>query len=434
MLAGGEALASAGAEARRGSSWRVGSVAFLVMTLSVLAVPQAAAPAPRPSIAAYRGLGSWVDLFDSAQWDDPEGTVAAMQALGVRTLYLETSNHSRDYDLFRPQMTERFIVAAHLAGMRVVGWYLPGFANLRRDYRRSMAAINFETADGQAFDSFGLDIEARLVTDVEERNARVLRLSRRIREAAGTSYPLGAIIPAPRDLELFPNSWPGFPYLELGEIYDVFVPMGYFTNRTNGARGAHEYTRRNIEIIREETGRPSVPIHVAGGIASFASGPEVRAFVRAVREHGVLGASLYDYATSGTEDWPDLATVPVNPRQSPALPVPVGTMTPLGLLPAGDRTHPKEVFYRVGGSPGDWQVKFRVFDVQSGEVSLWLNWHLVKELGSTQDLAWSRRRTVDLPDEWLLDGQRNYIHFVAAGDYPDWSRWGVKEVTVVPGP
>lgn len=322
---------------RRGR--RTASALMFAFLVSTFGLPDAV-PAPRPSVAAYRGLGSWVDVFDGAQWDDPEATVAAMQALGVRTLFLETSNYSRDYRLFRPDRMERFVQAAHLAGMRVVAWYLPGFANMRRDYRRSMAAIDFRTADGQGFDSFGLDIESRVVTDVTVRNERIIRLSRRIREAAGSSYPVSAIIPAPRDLELFPNSWPGFPYRELGQIYDVFVPMGYFTKRTDDARGAHFYTRRNIEIIRQATGRPFIPIHVAGGIADETDGSEVEAFVQAVREHGVLGASLYDYATSGAEDWPPLTTVPVNPRQSPALPVPIGTTT--AGPTAGRRSHAPE--------------------------------------------------------------------------------------------
>ena len=193
-------MASGRLEGRR-RSWRTASVVVFTFLVSAVALPEAV-PAPQPSVAAYRGLGTWVDRFDDAQWDDPEGTVQAMQALGVRTLFLQTSNYRTDYALFRPARMERFIRAAHVAGMRVVGWYLPGFDNLRRDYRRSMAAINFRTSDGQAFDSFGLDIESREVTDVTERNARLLRLSRRIRDAVGSSYPLGAIIPAPRDLEL----------------------------------------------------------------------------------------------------------------------------------------------------------------------------------------------------------------------------------------
>jgi hypothetical protein len=411
---------------------RTASVLVLAFVVSASGLPEAA-PAPRPSVVAYRGLGSWVDRHDGAQWDDPEGTIQAMQALGVRTLFLQTSNYTQSYRLFRPAMMERFIQAAHLAGMKVVAWYLPGFDNLDRDFRRSMAAIDFRTSDGQAFDSFGLDIEAREVADVTERNERIVTLSRRIREQAAPPYPLSAIVLAPRDLELFPNSWPGFPYSELAQIYDVMVPMGYFTNRMDGAPGVNFYTRRNIEIIREAAGRP-IPIHMAGGIANETDGPEVEAFVHAVREHGVLGASLYDYATSGAEDWLPMATVPVNPRQSIALPVPVGTATALGYLPNGDRTHPKEVFYHFSGRSGAWRVRFEVFDLQAAELSLWVNWHLVKELRPTGDLSWSLRRSVTLPDEWIRDRQRNYIHFVAVGDHPTWSRWGVRDVSVVPGP
>lgn len=79
-------------------------------------------------------------------------------------------------------------------------------------------------------------------------------------------------------------------------------------------------------------------------------------------------------------------------------------------------------------------MRFEIFDAQSGEVSLWVNWHLVRELGPTRDRSWSRKRTASLPDEWIRDGGRNYVHFVAAGDHPDWSQWGVRGVSLLPGP
>jgi hypothetical protein len=102
----------------------------------------------------------------------------------------------------------------------------------------------------------------------------------------------------------------------------------------------------------------------------------------------------------------------------------------LGRLPGGDRSHPKEVFYWSDGAAGSWRVRFEVFDVQAGEVSLWVNWHLVKELRPTQASSWSGPRRVVLPDQWFMNGRRNYIHFVAAGDHPNWSRWGVRKVTL----
>ena len=117
---------------------------------------QAKAPAGAPDIGLYRGLGTWVDIYDDPAWADPEGTVAAMAANHVRTLYIETSNYRRKKDIKFKSKQMRFIEAAHAAGMRVVAWYLPGFRDLRKDFRRTMAAIKLQTPSGQSFDSFGL--------------------------------------------------------------------------------------------------------------------------------------------------------------------------------------------------------------------------------------------------------------------------------------
>ena len=65
--------------------------------------------------------------------------------------------------------------------------------------------------------------------------------------------------------------WPGFPYAGLAAIYDVFVPMGYYTYHGDGYANAYRDTRDNIRIIREKTGLPSIPIHVIGGDAAKSS-------------------------------------------------------------------------------------------------------------------------------------------------------------------
>ena len=259
------------------------------------------------SISAYRGLGAWVDIHDAAQMADPAGTVEEMAAFGVRTVYLETSNFSREQAIVWRGAAAGFLEAAHARGMRVVAWYLPGFRNLRRDLRRSMAAIGFETASGERFDSFALDIEATVVRDAAQRTQRLLQLSRRIRGLVGPSYPLGAITLNPVSLEANPDRWPGFPWADLARIYDVFLPMTYFGYQVEGQRAAHAYTTRAIGLIRELTGLPDLPIHLIGGIAQDLDAGEVRGFVRAVREQGILGASLYDHATSGPEDRAELA-------------------------------------------------------------------------------------------------------------------------------
>ncbi|HXF57258.1 MAG TPA: hypothetical protein VNO34_06755 [Actinomycetota bacterium] len=414
-----------------------GGVALLALFLVSAALgprllPRGSEAARPPNLVAYRGLGTWVDLYDPELWERPEAAVQAMKALGVRTLYLETGNYRIRTALFRPRRMDRFLEEAHRLGMRVVAWYLPGFDDLERDFRRSMAAVRHRTPSGQGFDGFALDIEASVVADPAVRTARALRLSERIRAAVGSQSALGAIVPSPRGMELRRTYWPGFPYRELAALYDVFLPMGYFSWRTRTAAGAHDYTARVVRILREQTGDPSVPIHLIGGIADSVDRAEARAFVRAARERGVLGASLYDFATSGSEDWAELRAAPVNPRQSPPLPVPVGASAALGNIPGGDRSHPKEVFFVAGGRAGDWTLRFEAFDVQAGEVRVFVNWRPLAEVAPTPALAWSERRALPVPDALLRDGGPNYVQFLAAGDYPSWSVWGVRAVSLDP--
>jgi hypothetical protein len=260
-----------------------------------------------------------VDIFDQASWANPEGAVAAMAARGVRTLFLETGNYSRHSRIYRPDRVARFIDAAHAEGMQIVAWYLPDLAHPRHDYLRSVGAVRFRTPDGQRFDSFGLDIEASVVRNIELRNERLLALAHRLRASAGRSYALGAIIPSPRGMQLLPQYWTPFPYRRLARVFDVFLPMGYFTYRPRDLGGAFGYTVRNITLIREKSGRANVPIEPIGGIANKTSLKQTRDFVRATRACGVLGASLYDFATTRAGQWPSLAHVPVRgqaPRPS----------------------------------------------------------------------------------------------------------------------
>lgn len=265
----------------------------------------------RPLLAAYRGLATWVDLYDTASWADPEGSVAEMSARGVRTLFLETGNYRQRVRIVHPPRVARFVEAAHAQGISVVAWYLPSLAHPRTDLLRSLAPIRFRTPLGERFDSFALDIEASIVRSVALRNERLLSLSRRIRSAAGRSYPLGAIIPSPRGMALLPHYWPGFPYARLGRVYDVFLPMGYFSYRPHDLGGAFGYTARNVALIRAGTGRPRIPIHAIGGLADASSAAQVQAFVHAARACGIVGASLYDFPTTRPRAWARLARVPV---------------------------------------------------------------------------------------------------------------------------
>lgn len=407
--------------------------ALALTLLSVLLVPPGVEARTGPAtdnLEPFRGLGAWVDIFEDRAWETPAKAVADMASHGVRTLYLQTSNYSQDRAIVHQAGVSRFLAAAHRRGIYVVAWYLPGFAKLARDFQRSMAAIRFRSAAGEQFDAFGLDIESSILGPPSERTKRLLRLSERIREKVGGGYPLGAVIPSPVGIKLNKGYWPRFPYEELSETYDVFVPMGYFTYHVEGAEKTHDETARNVEIIREETGNPAIPIHLIGGIADDANGAEVQAFVNAVREHGLLGASIYNWSLTQAHDWEPLETVPANPKQSPPLPLALPFAAAVGNVRGEDRTHPKEVVYRTSPVTGARQLGFEAFDIQADEVHIWVNWRLLEPVPTSGADSWSARQEVSIPDGFLNDQGENIIAFVASGEDPDWTEWGVRAVSL----
>jgi hypothetical protein len=350
----------------------------------------------------------------------------------VRTLYIETANYHNPQSatLFKPAALTAFIQQCHARQIKIVAWYLPGFKDLAKDYRRTMAAIEFRTPDGQKFDSFALDIENSTVKPASARSARLKTLSAKIRKAVGKTYPLGGIIPSPAGMKINSSYWPDFPYKDVAAVYDVIVAMGYYTYHGDGYAHAYDETRENVSIVREQTGRPTIPIHVIAGVGHESSGSETTAFVRALRETGCLGGSMYDWSTTNDADWRPLANVRFNKAQTPALPRDVGYVAPLGNCP-GDTSHPKEVFYQALKQNGQRILHFRLWDVQTDEVRLLVNWQDGGALDRGPKGKWSGVRSIAIPASMLNAKGRNVIGFVARGDAPHWQRWGVRDVTLV---
>jgi hypothetical protein len=286
-----------------------GRRALLVVAAAVALLLIPASPGAG-SIAPYKGLGTWIDIYDKRAFSQPAATVTAIAAKGVKTIYLETSNYRQATAILRPAATGRLIEAAHAAGLEVVAWYLPSFTKVSRDLARSLAAIRYRSPGGQKFDGFALDIESPAVASAALRTTRLLTLSRMIRERSPAGDSLGAIIPSPRGMELSPTYWPGFPYAQLSGIYDVMLPMSYFTYRVEGAAAVRAYTEKSIAIIRRETGKRRYPIHMIGGVADGTSRAEAEGFMKAIATCRPFGYSLYDYYTTGSGAWAELAAVP----------------------------------------------------------------------------------------------------------------------------
>lgn len=247
----------------------------------------------------FRGFGAWVDVFDRELWADPEGTVEEIAGRGIRTLYLQTASTDTKRPIRYPRLAARFLDAARSHGIRTVAWYLPKLLGAPRDLRRGLAAAAFSSPNGSRFDGVAVDIEVTAEADDEVRAQRLLGLSRQLRAIVGRQYPLGAIVPSPIR---GPDFWPILPVRELSEIYDAVLPMAYWTFHVSGEDDAHAYISRSVRLLRDEAG-PEVPIHVIGGIADPATPAELRGFVRAIEESGVIGASVYDVDTTDDRGW-----------------------------------------------------------------------------------------------------------------------------------
>lgn len=390
---------------------------------------------PAPNLEAYQGLGAWLDIYNAKLYSQPNRVADDLAAHGVRTLYLQTTNYRRRGPFQFPGPMGNLLEAAHARGIRVVAWYLPDLVRLKRDLRWSLAAIRYRSPSGQQFDSFGLDIESSVVKKYWVRNRRLLQLSAQIRQEVGPEYPLAAITPSARMLEIRPDYWPGFPFARLAGIYDVFMPMSYYSYRDYGSRAVHAYVAETVELIRRKTRDPEIPIHVIGGIADGSNRAESLAFVRAARQYGLLGASMYDYKITGPEDWEALTQIQPNPVQKPAMPFKLWRhLDASGNLPDGDRTHPAEVVFATGPLTGSRELDFDGYDIGGEEVDLFVNWRLVATLPPDTAEGWGERSTVGIPDGFLRDSSPNVIAFVARARHPNWGTWGVRAVTLMPAP
>ncbi|MGH2597279.1 MAG: hypothetical protein ACRDH7_15150 [Actinomycetota bacterium] len=379
---------------------------------------------PNPNIGPFQGMGVWIDLYDDWAWKHPATAVADIAAHGARTLYLETSNFNRPFPFADKQGVAAFVDAAHADGVQIVAWYLPNFVDVSQDAGRSEAAIRFTTDAGNAFDGFALDIEAPDVTNVATRTARLLDLSSRIRAFAGDTYPLGGIIPSPRGIVVHKDYWPHFPYAGLAEVYDVLMPMSYFTWHHPTADSTHLYLTQNIRIIQREVGSDQVPIHVIGGIAQDASLPQAQAFVDVLRERGVIGGSYYTYTGVDEAEWGVLQQIWTNQVETPAMPVLPGAAE-LGNITGSDTSHATGVVYSVGGFPGDRTLTYDVFDAQDGEITVYVDWVAVATIPAGPVGDWTGLQTLLIPDDLLVDGQTNTIAFVPTDPSATWGVRGV---------
>jgi hypothetical protein len=275
-----------------------------------LSVGRLSPPAVPVGLAPYVGLGTWADVYDwSRSYTNNQpamgpADVDRMADRGVQTLYIQASKRDAPGDLVDPDLLLPLLRRAKERGLRVVAWYLPTLTDMQRDLDRMIAIAKLDDVD-----SVAVDIESREVSDVNDRNNRLVQFSRALR-AALPGRTIGAIVLPPVVLEAVnPGYWPGFPYKELASSYDVWMTMGYWTNRkeSSGYRDAYRYTKENVERLRADVGVADLAVHPIGGIGDKTTPGDVEAYRRAAIETRSIGGSLYDWRTTTAECWPGMA-------------------------------------------------------------------------------------------------------------------------------
>ena len=282
----------------------------------------AGGPLAPDGLGAYRGLGGWVSLYGYGSPGDPapDAIVSQMAGRGVQTLFVQTARWNSGADLDDPAQLGGLIDAAHAQGMKVVGWYLPGFANLATDIRRSEAVLTYVSPGGGRFDGFAADVEDHSATaTLQQFNAGITAYAQALRAAVPVGTTLGAIVPDARNNQRAPAHWAGFPWPQIGADFDVVEPMAYWSVTKPNAtclRTSLDVTAYMDAVISTTESLMGVarPIAPMGGISNCVTRQEVSQYVAALQAHGALGGGLYDFWTLQARPdagalWSDLAAL-----------------------------------------------------------------------------------------------------------------------------
>lgn len=289
-----------------------GPLSAVAVATTSTTVPQWPRPTPGwplgpvpAALGAYRGLGAWVDIYDwSAAFTNGSprlgpASVDAISADGAQTLFIQVAATRVGGLVLEPDRLAPILARAHQRGLHVVAWFLPTFVDLNADLAHLTAIAQLPV------DSIAVDIESLAVRDPVLRSQRLIALSDALRSAL-PGRALGAIVPSPTLTDVVDRGlWPGFPWSALASVYDVWLPMAYWSLRSpaSGWQDPFRYTTDSVVRLRHDLARPDARVDPIGGLAIGAQPADAQAFVEAVRASGSIGGGLYNSSTTASSVW-----------------------------------------------------------------------------------------------------------------------------------
>ena len=115
---------------------------------------------------------------------------------------------------------------------------------------------------------------------------------------------VGAIVLPPVLTEVVnQNYWPDFPWRAIQPLYNVWLPMSYWTFRTasSGYHDGYTYNDESIRRLRNNLGDPNAIVHGIGGIGDKMTDADVDRFMTSLADNRAIGGSIYDWSSMSSD-------------------------------------------------------------------------------------------------------------------------------------
>ena len=116
-----------------------------------------------------------------------------------------------------------------------------------------------------------------------------------------------------------PAFWPDFPWSDIDNLYDVWLPMSYWSFRGEPYDDGYSYNAESVRRLRENLANADALVHPIGGIGAQVDAPpsgtepyiarvdQLDGFAQSLVDTGSIGGSIYDWLTTDADGRAKLA-------------------------------------------------------------------------------------------------------------------------------